>query len=582
MFVRKNSSKDGRIFLSFARSYRENGKNRQKHLESIGYLDDLQKQYSDPINHFKEIAKQRTADESFNSEPITLLLNPSTKISEMEIGNKNLGYVVLEKIYHELGIHTFFKRHENRLNIDYNLNSIFRLLVYQRILAPGSKNQAYENQDLFFEKLAPSVESVYRSLDYYDRFNLDLQTWLNNSIKEQYGRNQELAYYDVTNYYFEIDQEDELRRFGPSKEKRKDPIVQMGLLLDSQGLPLSYHLFPGNESEKLSLTPIMERIKADYKLGRIIVVADKGLNCGDNIARQVAVGNGYVFSQSIRGADLEFKQFVLGQSGYKSTGEYSKCKSRIYPREITYKDNNGKKKKIRIDQKQVVFFSQDYADKARYERNRTIAKAKKYLSSPSSLTRAMAYSAAAYIKGLQVDEEGEIVETSTKLYLDEEKIREEQQFDGYYSIVTSEFNLSDSEIIDIYHGLWKIEEAFKITKSEFKTRPVFVSLESHIEAHFLTCFVSLLLIRILELRMNQALLPDSSEGAKKGQTLRFSAFSLLDSLKNYTCSIVSENLYNFQYTDSIIQSIEKVFGFDLSLKYRKRGDIKIIIASAKK
>jgi len=582
MFVRKNRSKDGRIFLSFARSYRENGRNRQKHLESIGYLEELQKQYSDPVAHFKEVAKQRTAEESVHSEPITLVLDPSTKISEMEIGNKNLGYVVLEKIYHELGIDTFFKRHENRLNIDYNLNSIFRLLVYQRILAPGSKKQAYENQDLFFEKLAPSAESVYRSLDYFDRFSLDIQTWLNNSIKEQYGRNQELAYYDVTNYYFEIDQEDELRRFGPSKEKRKDPIVQMGLLLDSQGLPLSYHLFPGNESEKLSLTPIMERIKEDYKLGRIIVVADKGLNCGDNIARQIAAGNGYVFSQSIRGADLEFKQFVLSQSGYRTTGEYSRCKSRIYPREITYKDSDGKKKKIRIDQKQVVFFSQDYADKARYERSRTVAKAKKYLTTPSALTRAMAYSAAAYIKGLQIDEDGEIIETSTKLYLDEDKIREEEQFDGYYSIITGELNLSDSAIIDIYHGLWKIEETFKITKSEFRTRPVFVSLESHIEAHFLTCFVSLLLIRILELRMNQALLPDSSAGANKAQTLRFSSFALIDSLKKYTCSIVSENLYNFQYTDDIIQSIEKVFGFDLSLKYRRRGDIKKIIASAKK
>lgn len=582
MFVRKNSCKNGRIFLSFARSYRENGRNRQKHLETIGYLDELQKQYADPISHFKEIAKQRTAEESINSEPISLALNPSTKISEMEIGIKNLGYVVFEKIYHELGIDTFFKRHENRLNIDYNLNSIFRLLVYQRILAPGSKKQAYENQDLLFEKLAPSLESVYRSLDYYDRFNLDLQAWLNNSIKEQYGRNQELAYYDVTNYYFEIDQEDELRRFGPSKEKRKDPIVQMGLLLDSQGLPLSYHLFPGNESEKLSLTPIMERIKEDYKLGRIIVVADKGLNCGDNIARQIAVGNGYVFSQSIRGADMEFKQFVLSQSGYKATGEYSKCKSRIYPREITYKDNNGKKKKIRIDQRQVVFFSQDYADKARYERSRTIAKAKKYLTSPSSLTRAMTYSAATYIKGLQIDEDGEIIETNTMLYLDEDKIREEEQFDGYYSIVTGEFNLSDSEIIDIYHGLWKIEETFKITKSEFKTRPVFVSLEAHIEAHFLTCFVSLLLIRILELRMNQALLPDSSDGTKSGKTLRFSSFSLLESLKKYTCSIISENLYSFHYTDDIIQSIETVFGLDLSLKYLKRGDIKKIIASVKK
>lgn len=178
-----------------------------------------------------------------------------------------------------------------------------------------------------------------------------------------------MAYYDVTNYYFEIDEEDELRRKGPSKEKRPNPIVQMSLLLDSKGLPLAFHLFPGNQSEKLSLNPIMNRVKEEYGLGRLVVVADKGLNCGDNIAYQIASGNGYVYSQSIRGADQEFKQYVLDQSGYQSNGEHSKCKSRIYPREITFTDSRGKKQKQRVDQKQVVFYSQDYADKAKYERN---------------------------------------------------------------------------------------------------------------------------------------------------------------------------------------------------------------------
>jgi len=581
MFVKKNSCKNGRILLTLTRSFRENGKVKQKHVEILGYLDELEKQYPDPIAHFREIARQRTEEESRSSEPIQFLFDPSTKISDQEIGLKNLGYVFFEKIYHELGIHTFFKRHENRLNIDFNLNAIFRLLVYSRILYPGSKKEAFEQQNRFFETFAPSLESVYRSLDYFDRFNLDLQAWLNNAIQQQYGRNRELAYYDVTNYYFEIDEEDEFRRKGPSKEKRPNPIVQMGLLLDSKGLPLAFHLFPGNQSEKLSLNPIMNRLKEDYGLGRLVVVADKGLNCGDNIAYQIASGNGYIYSQSIRGADQEFKQYVLDQSDYRPMGEYSKCKSRIYPKEITFTDSNGKKQKIRVDQKQVVFFSQDYADKARYERNLTIAKAQKYLKSPSAFARSLSYSAASYIKGIQINEDGEVVKTNTKLYLDMDKIREEEQYDGYYSIVTSELDRSESEIIEIYHNLWKIEETFKISKSELRTRPVYVSLESHIEAHFLSCFVALLLIRILELRMNQAALPGTSDETLN-PTLKFSAFSLINSIRNYTCSSIGENLYNFHYTDSIIQSLEKVFGIDLSKKYRTRGEIKKIIANAKK
>lgn len=577
MYVKKNSCKNGRVLLTLTYGFRENGKIRQKNVETLGYLDDLEKQYEDPVAHFREIARQRTQEVASANEPIQLSIDPSAEIDEYEIGLKNLGYAVFEKLYHELGVHTFFQRHENRLKIDFNLNAVFRLLVYSRILDPGSKKQAYDQQSQFFETMAPSLESVYRSLDYFDRFSLDLQSWLNEAVKKQYGRNREYAYYDVTNYYFEIDEEDELRRRGPSKEHRPNPIVQMGLLLDSQGLPLAYHLFPGNQSEKLSLNPLLGRLKEDYGLGRLVVVADKGLNCGDNIAYQLASGNGYIYSQSIRGADQEFKQYVLEQSGYKENGEHSQCKSRIYPKEITFTDAQGKKKKIRVDQKQVVFYSQDYADKARYERNHTIAKAKRYLQSPSILTRAMTYSAAAYIKGIQFNDDGEIIESGTKLFLDEDKIREEEKYDGYYAIVTSELARSDSEIIEIYHGLWKIEETFKISKSDFRTRPVYVSLEAHIEAHFLTCFVALLLIRILELRMNKAELPD-----KDAETKNFSAFGLIDSLRKYSCSHVGENVYSFHYTDDVIRCVEQVFSLDLNKRFRKRAEIKNLLANTKK
>jgi len=582
MFVRKNSCKNGRVLLTLAHAFRENGKVKQKHLETLGYLDELEKVYDDPMGHFREVARQRTEEETRGTEPIQLSLDPKLRISESESGLKNLGYAVLEKIYHELGIHTFFQRHVNRLQIDFNLNSVFRLLVFSRILDPGSKKQAFDHQSRFFETMAPSLDAMYRSLDYFDRFSLDLQAWINEAIRKSYGRNPDFAYYDVTNYFFEIDEEDALRRKGPSKENKKSPIIQLGLLLDSQGIPLAYHLFPGNQPEKLSLNPLLSRIKEDFGMKRLVVVADKGLNCGDNIAYQLASGNGYIYSQSIRGADQEFKQYVLEQGGYQPNGEHSKVKSRIYPKEINFTDKQGKKRKIRVDQKQVVFFSQDYADKARYERTRTVAKAQRYLKSPASLARALTYSAAAYIKGVQFNDDGEIVEPMTKLYLDEAKITEEAQYDGYYAIVTSELDQSDSEIIELYHGLWRIEETFKISKSELRARPVYVSQEAHVEAHFLSCFVALVLMRVLELRMDQARLPDCREGAEPGSARVFSSFELIDSLRKYTCSHVTENLYNFHHYDDVLKDIEQVFGIALDKKYRTRQEVKSLLAAMKR
>ena len=305
-------------------------------------------------------------------------------------------------------------------------------------------------------------------------------------------------------------------------------------------------------------------------------IADKGLNCGDNMAVQLAQGNGYLYSQTIRGADQEFKQFVLNEAGYRPMGENSKVNSRLYPREITFTNQHGKKEKLRVDQKQVVYYSQNYADKARYERNRTLAKARRLLNGPRQLLTALHYSAASYIKGLQYNKEGEIIDTKTRLYLDEEKIANEAKYDGYYAIVTSELAMADRDVIDIYHGLWKIEETFKVSKSELRTRPIYVSLEAHIEAHFLTCFVALVLLRTLELKMNRSQVP-GEDGPKL-----FSAFTLLDSLRQFSCSYMAKNLYSFHYIDDNIKAIASVLDLDLDRKYMTRGEIKKIIAKTKK
>ena len=269
MYLKACPSYKGKIYLSLVQGYRdENGKVKQKTIEKIGYLEDLKKEYDDPITHFKEIAKQRSNDD-INE---LVIKNLKTKTIDANSYSKNLGYVILKSIYNELNINEFLNKEQNKLKITYDLNSIFELLIYSRILYPASKNETYNNKDVFFEKFDFSLRDLYRSLDYFNNFKDDIIKLIWNSTKDTYNRDSSLSYYDTTNYYFEISYNDEdlidengnilekgVRKKGPSKEHRKTPIIQMGLLMDKKGIPMTYDLFPGNESEKLQMRPALKK-----------------------------------------------------------------------------------------------------------------------------------------------------------------------------------------------------------------------------------------------------------------------------------------------------------------------------------
>ena len=366
------------------------------------------------------------------------------------------------------------------------------------------------------------------------------------------------------------------RKRGPSKEHRKDPIIQMGLLMDSNGIPMAFHTFSGNESEKTNMLPAIQEVKKDFCLDRIIVVADRGLNTSDNTFLLSGVNasdgknnDGYVYGQSVRGADAEFKKWVLEPDGYVITTEKDKDgkeipfkhKSRLYAKEVTEKDSNGVRRlKRTIYQKQMVYYSEKYAKKQRYEREKAVAKARDLIKHPANYTKATSYGCTAYINNISFSKDtGEIVD-GKELSINEEKIAGEALYDGYYSIVTSEKELSDQEIRGIYKGLWEIEESFKIIKSEFKTRPVFVSTEEHIQAHFLICFVTLVIMRVLE------------QLTGKCHSVR----QIRNSLASYSCSYLDQNYYLFDYRDDVILTMEKTFGLDLSKKIMPLSEIKRI------
>ena len=566
-----------KTYLSIAHGYRDkHGKIKHQHIQSLGSVEELKEKYDDPIAHYRQVVAEMEKERKEKNEPITVTLDRTEKIDKDNIIHKNMGSLALSKIYHELQIDKFILTKFANSRISGNkLNNIMKILAYSRLLYPSSKKSTYENKDMFFEDTDFSLKDVYRFLGYIEPRKDELQKYIYDNISNQYDKekkNTQCIYYDVTNYYFEIDENDDLRKKGISKEHRPDPIIQMGLFQDLAGLPMCYKLFPGNTNDCLTLRPMVQELQKNYDVGKVIVVADKGLNTGNNIAYNVATGNGYVMSQTIRGANKEFKDFVLNQSDYTFNKEKTyKVKSRLYPREITITKKDGTKVIKRIDEKQVIFWSADYAKKAKMDRQPAIDKANALIGNISKYNKANSYGACKYLKNINFDKKtGEILEDCKhKITLDIDKILEEEKYDGYYAIVTSEYKKADNEIIDIYRGLWKIEETFKITKSELDARPVHVSREEHIQAHFLTCYVALVLARILQHKLEK-------------KEKYYSTGKILENLKKCTCDHFATNFYFCNYLDTVLEDIGKVVGVDFTRKYITLQDIKKSLSITKK
>ena len=573
MFLSKIYKKEtGRTHLSIVHGYRdEKGFSRQKTVMKIGYLDEMEKIYDDPIAHFTAIAA-RMNEERKAGKTVTITLDLEERIEKGAILRRNYGHVVFSKVYHELELDVFLKNARRHKNFKFNTDSIMRLLVFARLLYPGSKLATLSVKNEFFDNFRFSIDDIYNCLTHFDEIADPLQQHLHIKITEQYGRDTSLVYYDVTNYYFEIDKQDDFRRRGAEKNNRKDPIVQMGLLLDKAGLPISYKLFPGNTHDSQTLLPILTGIKKKFGIKRIIVVADKALNSGDNIAYNTILGDGYVYSKSVRGASKDFQDWVLSGEGYHEISEKYKIKSKLVPdAEVRVTVSQIGKKKIKktetVEQKWVAFYSAKYAERAKHKREETIAKALEMIKNPAKYQRTFDYGAAGYIKNLKISKDtGEILNTNEILLLDEEKIAEDEKFDGYYAIVTSELDDTDEHIIEMYRGLWQIEDSFKLTKSVLETRPVFLRTEGHINAHFLTCFIALLIGRIVEKRLSG----------------KYTIEKITETLQKLSATNISQNIWVFDYADEVTDDMNAAFGTDFGLKNMALKNIKKNLGEAKK
>ena len=580
MNLKITKQRNGRKYLSIEKAYRdpETKKPKAETVQSLGYLDKLESEYPDPIAHFREVARIMT-EEAKAAKTFTLEISEDEEIPKNTNDRKNFGYSAIMKIYHELLLHEHFAAKARYQKFKYNTNSIMLLLVISRILSPGSKSKAYEEKGRYFERFSFALHDIFRALSHFAKIGDDTQKFIHTQIAKKYGRDTSIVYFDATNFYFEIDEQDELRRRGVCKEHRPNPIVQMGLALDRDGIPIRYEIFPGNKHDSETFQSVVGEICKNYEAGRIVAVGDMGVITSANIWYLVGGKphkpmHGYVFSYSVRKAAEKFKNYVLDDIGYLNRagepwedGDDYKVKSRQMAREITITIIRGGKetdvKKI-VQEKQVVFWSKKYADKSKAEREAMLQKAMRFIKDPSKYKRHTGHGSAKYIHGIDKDT-GE-VDPEKLLSINWDLVEEEEKYDGYYAILTSELKMPTEEIIETYRGLWEIEETFRVAKGDIETRPMHVSRQDRIDAHLLTCFIALVILRLLQKKTNRV----------------YSAKKIIDALNRISCSHIKSGRYMFDYRSPVTDAISEATGIDFHKKYRQLGEMKKSLGNVKK
>jgi len=593
MFIKQVKTKNGRINIAISQSYRDaQGKSKSRVVKGLGYLDEIEKHHEDPWAYiYAELQRlQHAYEEKQLVTQLPIALSESLR-PEDALLIKNFGYACISKLYHLLEIDYVVNNRRRYTRTSFNHNAILKLLVYSRLIAPGSKKRNWEQRHQFFDRMDVTLTHVYRSLAFFAEHSDALLKAVDKRITRLWGRDTSVFYYDVTNYYFEIEREDELRRRGVSKQHRPLPLVQMGLFLDAQGIPLSFKLFEGNTNDRSTFAPAIQHLHAHHhSASRYIVVSDNALFSGDNLREILINGNGFIVAYSLKAGKDELKAFAFDPSGYSfmdtvldpATGKQSKqlrqwdpdhpeadevfrIKEKILPFEIQLSNLHGKKQTYKLDAvKLVVTYSPEYAAKARQERERTIEKTQKMIQSGRLFG---SHDSRRYIHTASFSpESGEEIDTEQLYELDYEKLAYEQQFDGFHALITSEVDMPALQVMQQYHGLWEIEETFRISKNELKTRPVFVSLKTHIQAHFLISFLSLTLLRLLDKQLEN----------------RYSTKEILENLRACNAYYLGDNIYRFYHTSECLRDLGKITGIDFTKKYMTRKEIVSTLADTKK
>lgn len=483
-----------------------NGKRTTKIVEKLGTLEELKKKLKneDPIEWSKKYIKNLNDQEKIHTRKIIIEKSQNKLIEREKQTLYNCGYLFLEKIYYELKLNNICEEISQKYQFKFDLNSILSNLIYTRIIEPSSKLSSFEASKKFIEQPNYELHDIYRALEVISKETELIEAEVYKNSLDVVNRNTKILYYDCTNYFFEIEQAEGLKQYGLSKENRPNPITQMGLFMDGDGFPLAFNVNSGNTNEQTTLKPLEKQIIKDFELSKFVVCTDAGLASNENRKFNNIQNRSYIVTQSLKKIKGHLKEWALSPEDWHTINSNKKINlndidSSGDNEEIYYKERwineNG------LEQRLIVSYSPKYAEYQRSVRNRQIERAQNLINNPTKISKNRQDDPKRFIKSASVTNDGEIA--SKKVFsLNTTAIEKEEEFDGFYAVCTT---LEDdiSEIIKINKRRWEIEESFRILKTDFKARPVYLKKDDRIKAHFTTCFLSLLIYRILEHSLNE-------------------------------------------------------------------------------
>ena len=575
MYVSITGSKSNQdVYIK--QSYRkDNGRTATKIIRKLGKFNDLLEQFSGDRDAMmawaKHEAEKDTKEYNDRTRNVSISLSRTAYIPKEEERCFQAGYLFLQKICTELKINSICRKISNRHKYTYDFSAVLTDLIYARILSPSSKRSSYSYCQTLLEPPKYDLQHVYRALTVMAEESDFIQEELYSNSNFVHPRNKKILYYDCTNYYFEAEQEDDLRKYGKSKEHRPNPIVSMGLFMDADGIPLAFDIFPGNQNEQTTLKPLESKVVNDFGCSEFIFCSDAGLGSKSN-RRFNSFGNrSYVITQSLKKMREEDRQIALRPTQFRRLGSnkfidistLDESDPKVYET-VFYKEVpvvNG-----RMDETVIVTYSPKYKVYQKRIREQQIARAMKMMEQPGKKRKGKNQNdPARFIKTTSVTDDGEIAEK--KVYtLDLDKVRNEEKYDGFYAVIT---NLEGDvgEIIKINKQRWEIEENFRIMKTEFEARPAYVRREDRIKAHFLTCYIGLLVYRLLEKKLGN----------------KYTCEQILNTLRSMQMTLLSREsgyIPSYKRTD-ITDELHKIFSFHTDYEFISKSSMRSIIKNTK-
>lgn len=568
MRVKRSFSKNSTSYSIIKDVYRD-GKKTSKVVEALGNDKDILKRNPgiDPYTWAKEYAEKLSQEEKERDSKVIVKYNPTKQIA---LGKQTLftaGYLFLQAIFHELKLDKVCQDISQKYEFEYNLNEILSRLLYLRILHPTSKKGMFEHSKDLLEPANFQSHQIYRALGVLAEQSDYIEEKVYKNSLSVVNRNTHILYYDCTNFFFEIESADGLKQYGISKENRPNPIIQMGLFMDGSGLPLAFSMTSGNTNEQTTLKPLERRILKDFHLSKFVVCTDAGLSSHSNRLYNTRGKRAFVTTQSIKKLKSYLKEWALDSKGWRLPGSHIKIDLDDIPDLEDDKNTYYKERWINengLEQRLIVTFSPVYQRYQASIRDAQVDRAIKKIEKPSSLNKHNQNDPRRFIKATHVTSDGEMAD-KTQATLNQQQIDMESMYDGFYAVCTNlESNIE--EIIKINKRRWEIEETFRILKSEFHARPVYLQRDTRIKAHFLTCFLALLIYRILEKKLDG----------------KFTCSNIISTLRNMKMQEVDEGYIPVYTRTEITDALHDVFGFRTDFEIVTKKNMKNIFKQTKK